>query len=80
MQNIIVAVIILLAAFFTGRTFLRGFTGRGSCGCGCSGCGLSDACGGREGPDAGTAPDDGACGPLRASPEKPVRPGADDTT
>ena len=41
LENILIAIIVVAAAFFVGRRFRNSFTGKkaGGCGCGCSGCG-----------------------------------------
>ena len=44
MENLIVALIVGIAAFYTGRTFYRSFKGKSTCGCGCAECGVSDGC------------------------------------
>jgi len=39
MENLLIAVIILIALIYVGRNLVNAFRpGRSSCGCGCSGC------------------------------------------
>ncbi len=44
MQTIIVALIIIAAALYVGRVFLKGFKKQGDCACGCTSCSLADSC------------------------------------
>lgn len=46
MENILVALIVGLALFFTFKKFMKMITAKGNCGCNCScdACGESDSC------------------------------------
>ncbi|MCG6908941.1 MAG: FeoB-associated Cys-rich membrane protein [Deltaproteobacteria bacterium] len=47
MQNIIVVLIVIIAAVYLVRRFYRGVKrpGKDTCGCGCSGCSQTTTCG-----------------------------------
>ena len=44
MENLIVALIVAVAAWYTGRTLIRGLKGKSTCGCGCDSCSIADGC------------------------------------
>lgn len=44
MQNLIVILIVVIAAIYVGRVFYRGFVQKKNCACGCSGCDITDSC------------------------------------
>ncbi|MBI9085301.1 MAG: FeoB-associated Cys-rich membrane protein [Desulfobacterales bacterium] len=62
MQNLIVVIIVGLAAVYVARTFFGKKKTVGACGCGCTTCDASAAC-------AGSSPDPRI--PARPPPEKP---------
>ncbi|HSO18325.1 MAG TPA: FeoB-associated Cys-rich membrane protein [Desulfosarcina sp.] len=44
MQTILVILIVVAAAAYVGRIFIRGLRRPGACACGCSCCSLADSC------------------------------------